>query len=91
MRTLENLLLDELAEMYDAEQEMARALSRMAKLASSEQLREALKAHACETVGHISKVAQVFGCFGELPVMVKCPAVSGLLADGAALAEEKIL
>jgi len=85
MKTLENLLLDELAEMYQAEQELAKALSNMTKLATDLNLREALQVHAYETVGHISKVAQVFECFGEPTRGSKGHAISGLLAEAAAL------
>jgi len=89
MKTLENLLLDQLAEMYDAEQAMARALSRMARLASNETLREALNAHSYETLGHISKVARLFECFHEHTTGVKSRSVGQLLAEGNALLAEQ--
>lgn len=82
MKTLENLLLDQLAEMYDAEQEMARALSRMARLASNATLREALDAHSYETLGHISMVARIFACFGEHSSGAKSRSIGQLLAEG---------
>ena len=63
MKTLENLFLDQLAGMYEAEQEIARALSKMSRLAWNSELQEALKVHSYETVGHILKVAQVFELF----------------------------
>jgi ferritin-like metal-binding protein YciE len=88
MKTLEDLFLDQLAEMYDAEQEMARALSRMARLASNESLREALNAHAYESLGHISKVARLFECFAAPSRGAKSSSVSALLAEGDVLLAE---
>jgi len=85
MKTLENLLLDQLAEMYGAEQEIARGLSRMARLASNPELQKALKAHSYESVGHISKVARIFECFGEPTAEMKGSAIGGLLAEAEAL------
>jgi ferritin-like metal-binding protein YciE len=82
MKTLENLFLDQLAGMYEAEQEIAKALSRMTRLASSHELQEALKVHSYETLQHISKVARVFECFGEPTASVKGSAIGGLLAEG---------
>jgi ferritin-like metal-binding protein YciE len=86
---LENLFLDELSEMYAGEQDIAKALSRMTKRAANDDLRRVLKAHAYQTVGHISRVAQVFGCFGEATVGMKGNAIPGLLAEAAALVPQK--
>jgi ferritin-like metal-binding protein YciE len=88
MKTLENLFLDQVAEMYDAEQEMARALSRMAKMASNESLREVLDNHAYESLGHISKVARLFECFNEHTRGTKSNSVGALLAEGEVLLAE---
>ena len=81
MKTLENLLLDQLAEMYEAEQEIARGLSRMARLASNPELQKALTVHSYESVGHISKVARIFECFGEPTAEMKGSAIAGLLGS----------
>ena len=85
MKTLENLFMDQLAGMYEAEQEITKALSKMSRLAGNRELQEALKVHSYETVGHISKVAQVFECFGEPTAEVKGSAIGGLLAEADAL------
>ena len=85
MKTLKNLFLDQLAEMYEAEQHIAKALSWMTRLASDRELQGMLKVHASESLGHISKVAQVFRCFGEETVGSKSNAISGLLAEAEAL------
>lgn len=90
MTTLENLFLEQLAEMYEAEQRLARALSRMTRLTTNTQLREALKLHAYETIGHISKVARIFDCFGEPVNGMKNNAILVLLAEAdASLAEHQ--
>ena len=88
MKTLRNLLLEQLGEMYDAEQQQAKALSRLTRLAEHEELREALRAHSYETVGQISKLARVFACFGEPTNGVRGRAMSGLVAEGNAVVGE---
>jgi len=88
MKTLKTLLLNQLAVMYQAEQEIAKALSRMTKFSSDHGLKEALRVHSYETLSHISKVARVFDCFGENTNGLQSHAISGLLAEADALVSE---
>jgi ferritin-like metal-binding protein YciE len=88
MKTLENLLLDELAEMYDAESRLARALPKMAKAATQEELREAIESHLEETEQHAKKLQRVFKAFGREPRGKKCDAVIGLLKEADRIASE---
>jgi ferritin-like metal-binding protein YciE len=88
MKTLKDLFLEQLGEMYDAEQQQARTLSRFTRMAEHEELREALRVHSYETVGQISKLARVFECFGEPTNGVRGHAMSGLVAEGNALVGE---
>ena len=67
MKTLETLFFDELADMYDAEQRIARALPKMAKAATCPSLQAALQKHLKETQGHISNLEQVFNPSGKKP------------------------
>lgn len=88
MATLKDLFLDELADMYDAENRIAKALPKMAKAATSEDLMTALNEHLAETKGHIDKVEQVFAAFGEKVKGKECKATVGLLEEGEEIAEE---
>jgi ferritin-like metal-binding protein YciE len=81
-RTLRDLFLDELADMYDAEHRITKALPKMAKAVTCDNLREALLTHLKETEGQISKLEQVFEAFGEKAKAKKCKATVGLLEEG---------
>jgi ferritin-like metal-binding protein YciE len=85
MKTLQNLFLDQLAAMNESEHQIAQALTWMTPLTSDEELQRTLRHQAHESAGHISRVAQVFGCFGEEAVRSKSNAISGLLAEAEAM------
>lgn len=88
MKTLHNLFLGELADIYDAEQRLVKALPKMAKAATCDHLREALLAHLEETKGHVTKVAQIFECFDHKAKGKTCKATVGLLEEGEEISEE---
>lgn len=88
MKTLNDLFLDELADIYDAEQRLVKALPKMAKAATSEDLKQAFLSHLEETKEHVSKLEQVFACFDEKAKGKTCEATVGLLAEGEEIAEE---
>jgi ferritin-like metal-binding protein YciE len=81
-RTLETLFLDELADMYDAENRLTRALPKLAKCATHGELREVFQTHLAETKGHVRKLQSVFRTFGRTPRGRKCEAIRGLLKEG---------
>lgn len=85
MSALKNLLLDQLAEMYEAEPETAKTLTWMAGLARDQELRDMLKLHACEASERAAMVAEIFRSFGEDPVASKGSAIRGLMAEADAL------
>jgi ferritin-like metal-binding protein YciE len=87
-RTLKDLFLDELADMYDAEHRITKALPKMAKVVTCEKLREAINTHLQETEGHITKVEQVFESFEEKAKSRKCKATVGLLEEGDEIASD---
>lgn len=82
MKTLESLFLDELADMYDAENRLTKALPKLAKAATDEELREAFESHLVETEGHVRKLEKVFYHFGKTARGKKCEAIVGLLKEG---------
>ena len=88
MKTLNDLFLDELADMYDAERRIVKALPKMAKAAKSEKLKEAILSHLEETKGHVEKLERVFACFDEKAKAKTCEATVGLLEEGDEIAAE---
>src|ERR1017187_10529582 len=88
MKTLKDLFLDELADMYDAEHRIVKALPKIAKAATCPDLKEAIQSHLRETEGHVKKLQQAFQCFGEKAKGKTCEATVGLLAEGDEIAVE---
>jgi ferritin-like metal-binding protein YciE len=88
MKTLQDLFLDELADMYDAEQRIVKALPKMAKAATCDELKGAILSHLEETKGHVAKLEQVFKCFDEEAKGKTCEATKGLLEEGDEIAAE---
>jgi ferritin-like metal-binding protein YciE len=88
MKTLRDLFLDELADMYDAERRIVKALPKLASAATCEKLKQALLTHLKETEGHVTKVEQVFQCFGEKAKGKTCEATVGLLKEGDEIAAD---
>lgn len=82
MKTLESLFLDELADMYDAENRLTKALPKLAKAATHSDLRAAFESHLNETQGHVAKLKKVFESFGKPARGKKCEAIVGLLKEG---------
>ena len=85
-KTLKDLFLEELADMYDAEKRIVKALPKMAKAATCSDLRGALERHLQETQGHVTKLEEVFQAFGQKAVGQTCEATKGLLEEGDEIA-----
>ena len=88
MKTLKDLFLDEVADMYDAEQRIVRALPKMAKAATCPDLQKAILSHLKETEGHVTKLEKVFKAFGQKAKGKKCEATVGLLEEGDEIAAD---
>lgn len=86
---LHRLFLDELADVLNAEQQLTKALPKMAKAAQSEELREALESHLEETEEHISRLEQVFESLDEKVKSKTCKAMKGLLEEGDEIVKEQ--
>lgn len=82
MSTLKDLFLDELADMYDAEHRIIKALPKMAKAATCENLKAAFLSHLEQTHDQVAKLEQVFQAFGAKAKGKKCKATVGLLEEG---------
>lgn len=87
-KTLKELFLGKLADIYDAEHRIVRALPKMVKAATCTRLQAALQKHLKETQGQITKLNQVFKSIGEKAKGKKCEATVGLLEEGDEIASE---
>ena len=88
MKALKDLFMDELADMYDAERRIVKALPKMAKAVTCPDLREAIQSHLKETEGHVKKLEEVFQSFDEKAKGQTCEATVGLLEEGDEIAKE---
>lgn len=79
---LNTLLEQELKDIYDAEKRLVKALPKMAKAASSEQLKNALEEHLEVTKGHVQRLEQVFEMFGMTARTKTCAGMKGLIEEG---------
>ncbi len=80
--SLEALLLHEVKDLYHAEKQLIKALPKVAKKASSPELKNALEEHLQQTEGHVNRLEQVFEMLGQPPKAVKCKAMAGILEEG---------
>ena len=88
MRTLQDLFLDELADIYDAERRTAKALPRMAKAATNEKLKALLLSQLKEAGDHGTKIETVFACFATKVRVRPCSATASLIEEGDELLED---
>ena len=88
MRTLEDLFVDELKDVYDAERRITKALPKMIKAASSEELSSAFEEHLQQTEEHIARLDRIFESMDKAAGRKTCQAMVGLLEEGQALMEE---
>jgi len=85
---LQELFLDELKDIYWAEQHLVKALPKMSKGATSDELKNAIDEHLEQTKGHVSRLEKAFESIGEKAKAVKCEAMEGLLNEANELLEE---
>ena len=86
--TLHDAFLDELRDCYDAEKQLTKALPKLAKAASSPELRAAFENHLEETRGQIDRLEQVFGLLDERVRGKHCDGIAGIIKEGKAIMEE---
>jgi ferritin-like metal-binding protein YciE len=85
---LKELYVDELKDLYNAENQLVKALPKMAKAASSEELRQGFEEHLGQTKGHVERLEKIFKSLSESPKGKKCKGMEGLIAEGAKVMEE---
>jgi ferritin-like metal-binding protein YciE len=89
METLQELYLDELKDIYDAENQLLKALPKMAKTATNEELKAAFETHLEQTEEHVARLERIFEELGEKPKGKKCEAMKGLVEEGKQMMEEE--
>jgi ferritin-like metal-binding protein YciE len=82
------LYVEELKDLYSAENQLVKALPKMAKAASSYELRQGFEEHLEQTKGHMQRLEKVFQALEESPKGKKCEGMEGLIEEGAEVMEE---
>ncbi len=82
LKSLEDLFVNLLKDMYYAEKQILKALPKMAKKADSEELRQAFEHHLKETQGQVERLEQVFALCDLKPSGKTCPAIKGIIEEG---------
>jgi ferritin-like metal-binding protein YciE len=85
---LKHLYVEELKDIYSAENQMVKALPKMAKAATSPDLRAGFEEHLAQTQEHVARLEKIFSALGESPKGKKCKGMEGLVAEGAEMIEE---
>lgn len=88
INSLRELYIDQLRDLYDAENQLIKALPRMAKEASSDELRQAVEEHVEQTRGQAERLEQIFEQLGEKPKGKKCKGMQGVIEEGKETLEE---
>lgn len=87
--SLKDLFVEQIEDLYDAEQRLTKALPKMADAANSSQLKQAFQSHATETQGHVSRLESIFSQIGVEPKREACEAMKGLIAEGEEMISAK--
>jgi ferritin-like metal-binding protein YciE len=85
---LKELYIDELKDLYNAENQLVKALPKMAKAASSNELRQDFEKHLKQTQGQVQRLEKIFQALGESPKGKKCKGMEGLIKEGSEAMEE---
>ena len=87
-KTLDDLFLDTLKDIYYAEKQILKTLPKMAKAAKAPELKKAFETHRDETEGHVERLTEVFELIGKAPRGKTCDAILGIIEEGKAIIEE---
>jgi ferritin-like metal-binding protein YciE len=86
LQSLNDLLVEQLQDLYSAEKQLVDALPKMASAASTEELRDAFEQHLAETREHVTRLEEIFSMAGSTPGNETCEGMRGLIKEG-----EKVL
>ncbi len=88
INSLRELYIDQLRDLYDAENQLIKALPKMAKGATSDELREGIEEHLEQTKNQAQRLEQIFERFGEKPKGEKCKGMEGVIKEGSETLEK---
>jgi ferritin-like metal-binding protein YciE len=83
VNSMQDLFIEELRDLYSAENQLVQALPKMASAAKSDALKTAFQSHLEETRGHVQRLTQIFSELGQSPTGKTCKAMQGLIAEGS--------
>jgi ferritin-like metal-binding protein YciE len=86
---LQEVMLEELRDLYSAENQLVKALPKLAKAAEDEELAQAFSEHLEQTKGHVERLKQVFSLLQEKPTGKHCKGMEGLVDEGKEAIEEE--
>lgn len=89
LETLEELYVEELKDLWSAENQILKAMPRMIKAANHRELKRAFTMHERQTRGQVRRLERIFKQLGESPRGKKCVGMEGLLKEGAELIKER--
>jgi len=87
LESLKELFVEELKDLYSAENQILKALPKMIKKASSSELKSGFEEHLEQTKGHVERLEKIFQQLDENPKGKKCKGMEGIITDGAELME----
>jgi len=82
IKSLDELFLEELKDLYSAENQLIKALPKIAKATTSTKLKSAIESHLEQTKRHASRLEEAFKELGHKPQQVTCKAMKGLIEEG---------
>ncbi len=82
IENMEDLFMEQIEDLYDAEKRLIKALPKMAEATTSGQLRQAFESHLEQTKGHAGRLERIFGELGKDPKTQTCDAMKGLISEG---------
>ena len=88
IKTMDDLFVHTLRDIYYAERQILQALPDMIEKSSDPQLKQAFEAHLAETRNQVARLDQVFRLHGQEPAGVDCPAIDGLIEEADEVAGE---
>jgi ferritin-like metal-binding protein YciE len=88
LNSLDDLFVEQLNDLYSAENQLVEALPKMAKAASNKELKDGFQEHLKQTKEHVNRLEQIFDELGQKPGGVTCEAMEGLIKEGEEYVEE---
>ena len=90
MEALQKLLTNELQDLYDAEQQLVKAIPKMIEAANSSELQEALKEHLSVTQNQVTRLEEIFSELGEKAQKKPCKGMAGIISEGQEMIGEDL-